>query len=68
LLDLDLPPKAYPLDIAPGSLEHDRRDVDCGDGGSEPTRHLNGGGPDAAANIECLLPILQAGQVEEFLG
>src|SRR5437667_4095316 len=61
-------PRPTRLTLAPGSLEHDRRDVDRGDGGSEPTRHLNRGGPDAAADIECLLPNLQVGQVEEFLG
>src|SRR5436309_1481841 len=35
---------------------------------TQPSSHLNRGGPDAAADIECLLPNLQLGKVEEFLG
>ena len=67
MLDLDLLPKASPLDVAPGPFEHDRRDVDCGHAGSEPTSHLNSRGPDAAADIECPLPRLQARQVKVLL-
>jgi hypothetical protein len=36
-------------------------------GDPEPTRHLNGGGPDSATDIERLLPGLQARQGEELL-
>jgi len=56
------------LTLGEAPLEHDRRDVDCGDGGSEPTRHLNSRGPDAAANVERRLTLLHAGEVKEFLG
>src|SRR5207245_7618267 len=67
LLDLDVALKAGASNIAPGSLEHERRDIDRRDRDPEPTRHLNGGSCDSAADIERLLPSLQGSQAEELL-
>src|SRR5207245_9943734 len=67
LLDLDVALKAGASNIAPGSLEHERRDIDRRDRDPEPTRHLNGGSADSAADIERLLPSLQGSQAEELL-
>ncbi len=64
MVDVDLGLEMHTPNVGSGALEHDWRDVDGGDVGTEATSNRNRRRPNPAANIEGALAGPNVGEAE----